>query len=305
LKVLKGHTGNVRQLAFSADGKTLASAGDHNVDKTAIVWDMATSKARITVAEEHGVWSLAISPDGKTLATGSLRLTLWNAGTGKEIAVIKEGSPNGNGEAFSPDGKILAYGTDTNRAILWDLSANKPQLELKGHPHSVVCTAFSANGKVLVSGDHEGWVKLWDLPGGMERHTIKAHDERVTRVAISPNGQLLATGSEFGTAKLWDTATGKELANLKGIDTDVLALAFTPDSNFLLVGSRGNSRSKTPGRLALGDVKTHKLRATIPGDTHTGAAALTADGKLLAAGQFDNSIKVWEMARILESLGVN
>jgi WD40 repeat protein len=212
-KVLKGHVGNVNHLAFSADGKTLVSCGYSHADKTAIVWDMPSGKVRSKVEEkEHGIWSVAISPDGKTLATGNLAIKLWSTATGKEITATKEGAPSGHGLAFSPDGTLLAYGTSTDDVVLWDVSAGKPQKRLEGHKHSVVSTAFSSDGKTLASGDHQGVVKLWEMPGGKERCTIKADSERINLVALSPDGKLIAMGSESRAVKLWDASTGKEVA---------------------------------------------------------------------------------------------
>jgi WD40 repeat protein len=301
-KVLSGHAGNVRELAFSADGKTLVSSADYKVDKTAIVWDVTSGKPRSNVTGgDEGIWSVAVSPDGKTLATGALRLKLWDTATGKESAVIREGVPNGNAEAFSPDGQTLAYGTHTNQVILWDVSAGKSYATWgEGIGRSVAAVAFAPDGKALASGDFEGQVKLWDVAQGKERHTLSGHAHDITRLAFSPDGQLLASGDEFGTVKLWNVATGKELGDLEGSKTEIWALAFTQDGGLLVVGNKGDVRYKSPGRLTFWDVKTRRPRATVPGETHTGAAALSPDGRLLAAGAFDNSIKIWEVARLLE-----
>src|SRR6202007_2204685 len=104
-----------------ADGKTLVSCGYSHADKTAIVWDMPGGKLRSKVEEkDQGIWSLAISADGSKLATGTLsKIRLWDTAKGNEIALIDKGVPSGHGEAFSPDGTLLAYGTSTDLVVLW------------------------------------------------------------------------------------------------------------------------------------------------------------------------------------------
>src|SRR5262249_13386799 len=159
---------------------------------------------------------------------------------------------------------------------------------------------FAPDGKTAASGDIKGTAKLWEMPGGKERSTIKTGHQRITRLAFSPNGRLLAVGGTFGDLKLWDTSTGKDVAHLEDKGAyDIMGLSFSPDGRLLLAGCQGEKASDRAGRLTFWDVKARRIRATIPGTTHEGAAALSPDGKLLAASDFDHSIKVWEVAGFL------
>ena len=132
------------------------------------------------------VWSVAYSPDGKWLASGS----------GPTIQLA------------TPHGKTLASGNDTT-IRLWDVQTGKEKATLKGHTSLVSSLTFSPDGKTLASGSHDKTVKLWDMETGKEQATLKGHTSPVSSVAFSPDGKTLASGSEI-TIKLWDVQTGKE-----------------------------------------------------------------------------------------------
>ncbi len=159
------------------------------------------------------VYSVAFSPDGKRLATGSFDSTvkLWDAATGQETLTLK-GHVNGVcSVAFSADGKRLATGSFDRTVKLWDAAIGQEMLTLKGHDNSVPSVAFSPDGKWLATGSHDRTVKLWDAATGQELLTLKGHSDIVWSVAFSPDGRWLATGSNDGTVKLWDAATEQEV----------------------------------------------------------------------------------------------
>jgi WD40 repeat protein len=172
---LKGHTGFVYSVAYSPDGKTLASG---SYDKSIKLWDVATGRELATLkGNTDAVCSVAYSPNGKTLAAGSGDLTgrLWSGdhdgmvklsdvATGRELATLKGNTDAVFSVAYSPDGKTLASGSwDDTTIKLWDVETCKERATLKGHTEIVNSFAYSPDGKTLASGSWDSTVKLWSV----------------------------------------------------------------------------------------------------------------------------------------------
>ena len=159
---LKGHTDNIIALAFTSNGKTLASGSD---DKTIRLWDVSTG-TQMSSLRSGKVRALAFSMDGKTLASVSnfSQIQLWNISTGRQLTSLKEQNDSVTVLAFSTDSNILASGSRDGVIQLWDISTGNKLTDLKGHVDWVSTLLFSPDGKALVSGSSEGAIFLWHVP---------------------------------------------------------------------------------------------------------------------------------------------
>ncbi len=215
---LTGHTDWVTGLAFSPDSQRLYSA---SLDKSVMIWDVASGQ-RVgdpLVTYQTAVQSLALSPDGKTLAVayqdtqpgqGNGQFDLWNmaADPPQHIQTVSKAHTSAiYALAFSPDGKLLASAGGDRKIVVWDVSqtANVKAIQtLYGHVRAIDSVAFSSDGKLLASSGEDKSVILWDVASGsLVGRPLAGHAEAVGSVAFSPDGQTLASGSLDGTVSLW------------------------------------------------------------------------------------------------------
>jgi WD40 repeat protein len=232
---LLGHQGLIYSVAFSPDGKLLASAGE---DRKIMLWDVAT---RQPVGEPLvGQLNVAFSPDGRTLASGSddNAIVLWDLVTRKPIGhPIKLDAEYSGGAtvAFSPDGKILAYGVDFKIGLLNTGTWEPIGEPLIGHSGTITGLSFSPDGRTLASSSADGSSRLWDVAtrqplGDPLRANTSAAS--ANNVAFSPDGRLLASTASITV--LWDLETQPPLGRpLVGHTSLVVGLAFSPDGKTL------------------------------------------------------------------------
>jgi WD40 repeat protein/class 3 adenylate cyclase len=201
---LQGHTGPVDSIAWSPDGKTLASG---STEGTVKLWEVATGKLLTSLqAHTDSVWSLAWSPDGKTLASASRDQTvkLWNAAAGKLLTSLQGHTGPVCSIAWSPDGRTLASGSYDHTVKLWDVATAKPVRSLQAHTSGVYSVTWNPDGRTLASGSDDRTVGLWDAAKGSLLSTLRGHTSTVWSVAWSPDGKTLASCSIDHTVKLWE-----------------------------------------------------------------------------------------------------
>jgi serine/threonine protein kinase len=197
-RTLEGHTGNVRSVAWSPDGTTLASGSR---DETVKLWNKDGTLLRTLEGHTHWVRSVAWSPDGTTLASGSWDNTvkLWNK-DGTLLRTLEGHTHWVLSVTWSPDGTTLASGSYDKTVKLWNKDGTLLRT-LEGHTHWVLSVAWSPDGTTLASGSYKE-VKLWNKDATLLR-TLEGHSNDVWSVAWSPDGTTLASGSEDGTIRLW------------------------------------------------------------------------------------------------------
>jgi WD40 repeat protein len=297
--VLQGHLGTITWVAFSPDGLTLASAGAHG-DVALRLWDLASAKqSAVLEGHTHDVHSLSFSPDGKTLASqgwdGFLRL--WTVKTGKEYAAVPL-ARFGFYADYSPDGTIIAAcGEKAVKLLDADTRLEKTALDVNGNIRSL---AFAPDGKTLAVAI--GWetnrnVQFWDTATWKLRGNPDAHRDGAGALAFTHDSKVLASGSHDRTVKLWDVATATELATLQGHTRLIEGVAFSPDGSILASCDAIWREPGLPGEIKLWDVATRKELLSIAHEAGVWCVAFSPDGKTLAAGGGNRTLKLYDVLR--------
>lgn len=232
-QTLRGHKDRINRIAWSPDGRLLASPSS---DNTLRIWNTETGTLYQSLGGHFdGVGCVAWTPNGQTLASSDPEdptIRVWDVATGEVWQTLK-GSSNGvNSVAWSPDGRTLASGDDDG-VQLWNLWTR--QL-LKGHSDVVFSVAWSPNGQILASGGGDG-VRLWDKQTGELRLTLQWQSSAllnvVYSVAWSPDEQTLASVGDDGTIQLWNSKTGQQIGILSGHTKSIHCVSFSCDGRIL------------------------------------------------------------------------
>lgn len=295
--------GPITDVAFSADGKTLASVFKRDFHKPVgiALWNLTTYEPIPLELENqpNPLTGAVFSSDGRMLvsATEDGHLSFWEVETGHALGSIlsPEAKPVST-MAFSQDGTMLASGSKGGRLVLWALDTRSAisfptNLSLVGKPGLFASVAFSPDGKVVASGTESGKLILWDVatrePLGPP---LIKHTKEITSVAISPDGRLLASSGLDGRVIIWDVATRQPIGKPLVGHSHSSSLAFSPDGKTFVSGG-------TDGRLIHGDTITHEALGLFLGDDdkQVWSVSFSPGGKLVASGMQDGSILLWDV----------
>ena len=294
--VLTGHTDWVTGVAFSPDGKRVASSSRDNTLK---VWDAVTGQEQF-IAKRSGqnildghrgyVESVAFSPDGKYLASvgDDHQVYLWSASTGRCACGFGTHKSIVMAVAYSPDGSRLATASSDNTVKIWDANPDGHRggeiLSLE-HPMPL-SVAFSPDGERLASAGRDDIIRVWNSATAELLLTI-THSDQITCVVFSPDGSRLASAGPAGVEQ-WDARTGKLLSGLPGL-TGISGVRYSHDGKRLATSGWDHV-------VRLWDATSGQELLTLKGHGNSvGSMAFSPDGKRLASASHDRTVRVWDV----------
>ncbi|MFB8795806.1 MAG: AAA-like domain-containing protein [Microcoleus sp.] len=305
LTILRGHTAGVWGVALSNDGRLVASSSPKEV----ILWGKDGISNRRLQGQNPQFSSVAISADGKTIATVSAdqSIKLWSP-NGTLLHSLKGHQGDIRKVAFSPDSNMVASSSSDRTVRLWRVDGTEIAT-FRGHKAGTWGLAFSPDGSTLVSSSGDKTLKFWRLASVLNQKrkldsrskvksedslfkTIQAHNSTVMNAAFSPNGELIASVSEDKTAKLW-SRDGKLLHTLKGHDSGIWSVAFSPDSQTIATGSND-------GIIKLWKSDGTFLANLIGHSAGVKGLAFAPDGKTLASASEDKTVILWNLEQSVE-----
>jgi RNA polymerase sigma factor (sigma-70 family) len=305
-KVLR-RPGMVDVLAFGLNGKLLATAGVSSglpepfapgaLDMEVKLWDPANGNLRAAMQPDPRFWgtnarAVAISPDGKSLASAEAALFLWNAETGELQSALEEGNQV-QAVAFSPDGKTLAFGRFDGMIGSLEVATGKTRYAGQGHS-CVSCVQFSADGETLFTVGHEGAVKEWNAATLTLRASRDVDLCKNWKWSLAADGKALAmTYTDTNRIAVWDAASGKVRNFPERADCPVLATAviFAPDGETLAAGY-------ADGTVILWSAADGKQLTTLGGEQgQITALAYSPDGRTLASADVQGTVTLWTVGK--------
>ncbi len=288
LASVREHEGPVFALAFSPDGKRLASA---SADTTIRLWELVPGKTvHVLRGHEQPIGSLSYSADGRRICSlDGQSGRLWDAATGRAIAVLG-GHARNFSALFLPDGRRLVIAQDRQLSV-YDAVTGRLLAVLGRHDDRIIRLEASHDSRRIVSqGEHEKTLRLWDGETGREVAILRGHTVSPGVLAFSPDGARLASGSPHSdnTVRLWESATGRSIAVMHGHTNTIRSVAFSPDGRRLVSASLDQT-------ARLWDGKSGEPVAALRGHTdRLWDAIFSPDGRRVVTASADRKLRLWD-----------
>ena len=280
--------GSILAAKFSPTGKLLVTAIENQI----YLWEVDSIRQLLQL-DGHTAWvrSLALSQDGKILASGSRDRTirLWNVESGQCLQILAGHTSDVQSVAFSHDGNTLASGSNDKTIRLWNISTGQCLQVFRGHTNNLTFVTFHPHKQILITASLDQTVRLWDIPTGECLQIFNIPINWELAVALSHDGQTLVTGSDRNTVKFWDISSGKCIKTLPDYNSFVWTVTFSDDDKTIVTGSEDNT-------IKIWDLETGECLQTLQEhNQRVWLVDLHPDNQTLLSISEDQTIKLWDI----------
>jgi WD40 repeat protein len=286
---LSGHTDAVLDVAFTPDGRTLASASG---DRTVRLWDVARARQVAVLRQDDRVRAVGFAPDGRTLASGGAdgRVWLWDVARRRHVEGPRRGYAV-TSVGFTPDGRTLVVGSEDGTVSLWNLAGGRLVGPPLHHGSQVNSVAVSPDGTTVASAADDGSIRLWSVKRHRQTGVLAGHRNSPGRtvvyaVAFSRDGRMLASAGEDETVRLWDVARRSAIGVLRGHTNYVTSVAFDPSDQ----SGRTLASGSLDRTIRLWDVRGKQTRTFLRGQGDGVEAVAFSSQGALASGARDSTV---------------
>ena len=247
---------------------------------------------RVLLSHETGLRKASFSPDGLHIITALDDNTarIWNAVSGKEVAVLRGHQGIVWSVDFSPNSSLVITGSADKTARVWDVAAAKEIAVLNGHTGAVLCATFGSGGRHIITGSEDRTARIWDTATGQEIAILREFSNSVWAAVLSPDDAQIVTAQYDDTARLWDAVSAEEIAVLRGHQHTVWTAAFSPDGRRIVTASSDKT-------ARIWDTVTANEIAVLRGhEKAVMSATFSPDGSRIATASSDNTARIWDAA---------
>ncbi len=291
---LFGHTGRALAVAFSLDGRWLASGGANEI----LIWETGVNEPMYTLTGHTGkIQDLAFRSNGNLVSAsvdGTVRL--WNVSAQREIRAFEGHAGQVTSVDFNPSGRRIVSGSRDRTLKLWETDTGKLLATFEGHTDVIWSVAFSPDGSMIASGSEDGTVRLWNALDGSQLYSLTGHTQGVLSVAFHPDGNLIASGARDGAVRFWHINLAEssnpigEAEPFVTYDRQVMSVRFNSNGRILAVGLLN---SPTDNTLKLWDILTpSELQSFDTQIVHDLSFSPTRP-QLAVVGSAEGTITIW------------
>jgi small GTP-binding protein len=294
IQVLRGHIGRINRIAWSPDGRYLASPSE---DETIRIWDIERGKCAATLKEHSNeLRCITWSPDGFHIASAEFSnpaIWIWDINTVRIVRKIQGQTKHSHSIIWSSDGQKIASGSEDNIIWIWNSKTGELIRKLEGHSSAIQGIAWSPNERYLVSASVDQTVRVWDIETGTQVMHHAGHKNEVMNSHWSPDGRLIASSSFDKTISIWDVNNDHQISTLEGHADEVVYVCFSNDGQILASKSIDNT-------VRIWRADTWETILSLPevfnGDKwHSGIAFHPYRSVLATLGQRGQCIRIWNL----------